>query len=149
LSRYFGGAEVIVTSNNNDINTHRDQFGHIKFEDPALTYYVKGPNGQYASGTYQQLKSQGLLPDVNRHDKNHTTSLGLSSFTTFEGNLDNVQPTLDDLFTKRDANLYTGFRNFFSDNDIENVTRNSWEPSGRTYFDPDQDISKGLGELAK
>ena len=148
-SRYFGGLPVIITSSDNNINNHRDQFGHINFDDPNLKFYVKGADGQMTAGTYADLVQRQILPAANRKDKERTSSLGLNSWSDFEGNLDLVTPKSENLFSGKDANHYTWFRNFFTPDKSEDVNKNPWEPGGPVAFDPDQDLTKNIEAIAK
>ena len=147
VSGYFNGVPVIVTANDNNIDAHRSRLGHVNLQDSALTFYAMTPNGP-KRGTYAEIiEALGGDDKVNiKGDSNKV--LGLNGWTSFEGNLDNVQQKTEHLFTRLDANTYTGWKNWWSRNDKSDVTANEWE-NGHVNFDPDQDVSKAGGELAK
>lgn len=147
VSGYFNGVPVVVTANDNNIDAHRSRLGHVNLQDSALTFYAMTPNGP-KRGTYAEIvEALGGNGKVNiKGDSNKV--LGLNGWTSFEGNLDNVQQKTEHLFTRLDANTYTGWKNWWSRNDQSAVTANKWE-NGYVNFDPDQDVSKAGGELAK
>jgi hypothetical protein len=147
VSGYFNGVPVVVTANDNNIDAHRSRLGHVNLQDSALTFYAMTPNGP-KRGTYAEIvEALGGDGKVNiKGDSNKV--LGLSGWTSFGGNLDKVQQKTERLFTRLDANTYTGWKNWWSRDDRSAVTANKWE-NGHVNFDPDQDVSKAGGELAK
>jgi hypothetical protein len=86
-------------------------------------------------GTYEEVKA-ALNGKVNLKGDKHKI-LGLNGWTSFEGNLDNVQQKNEHLFTRMDANSYSGWKNWWSRNDRKDVTYNDWEGDKYVNFDPD------------
>lgn len=147
VSGYFNGVPVVVTANDNNIDAHRSRLGHVNLQDSALTFYAMTPNGPKRGAYAEIVEALGGNGKVNiKGDSNKV--LGLNGWTSFEGNLDNVQQKTEHLFTRLDANTYTGWKNWWSRDDQSAVTANKWE-NGHVNFDPDQDVSKAGGELAK
>lgn len=146
VSAYFDGVPVVAVANDNNIDAHRSRLGHVNLQDQALTYYAM-IGDKPIKGTYEEVKA-ALNGKVNIKGDKHKT-LGLNGWTSFEGNLDNVQQQNEHLFTRMDANSYSGWKNWWSGNDRKAVTYNDWEDGKYTNFNPDQDVSKAGGELAK
>lgn len=145
MSGYFNGLPVIAVSADNDIDAHRTAYGTVDLRDPALTYYAKIGN-EYISGTYNEIVQKLGSDKINiRGDKNKY--LGMNGWQEYEGNLDSL--TTDMRFDFRDANINNNFYNWLTRDFREEITENKWEVSGHTNFDPDSDIAKAGGELAK
>lgn len=109
VSRYFDGQDVVVTANGNNLDALRSKYGHLRLDDPNLTFYYKKKDGSFKKGTYQEAL-QDLGDIAMTTDKQ---GKGLQNFRSIDYNLDALtgpeSATIRDTDVNRESETYNWF----------------------------------------
>lgn len=119
VSRYFDGRDVVVTANGNNLAALQSKYGHLRLDDPNLTFYYKSKDGQFKKGNYQQIVSD--LGDITLDSDK--LSKGLQNFNSIDYNLDGLTWQNETSMSDFDVNGRGEWHNAFSN---ERLMKNAW-----------------------
>lgn len=110
VSRYFDGQDVIVTAKGNNLEAYKSKYGHLRLDDPNLTFYYRTKDGGYEKGTYQQALE--ALGDITFNSAK--AGKGLQNFNSIDYNLDGLTGPDNDTIENFDINGRGEWHNAFS-----------------------------------
>lgn len=110
VSRYFDGRDVVVTANGNNLAALQSKYGHLRLDDPNLTFYYKSKDGRFKKGNYKQIVND--LGDITLDSDK--VSKGLQNFNSIDYNLDGLTWQNESAMSDFDVNGRGEWYNWFS-----------------------------------
>lgn len=110
VSRYFDGKDVVITAKDNNIDAYKTAYGHLRLNDPNLTFYYRTKDGEYKTGSYQEA-----LADLGDITLNSTKAgKGLQNYQSADLNLDTLVGPTQDIVRDLDINGESEWHNWWS-----------------------------------
>ena len=146
VSRYFDGRDVIVTANGNNIAALQSKYGHLRLDDPNLTFYYKSKDGQFKKGNYQQIVND--LGDITLDSDK--LAKGLQNFNSIDYNLDGLNWQNEKAISDFDVNGKGEWHNWWSKNILmKNGWNNELIGSDHSMMGSGNGVQNSVGKFAR
>lgn len=146
VSRYFDGRDVVVTANGNNLAALQSKYGHLRLDDPNLTFYYKSKDGQFKKGNYKQIVND--LGDITLDSDK--VSKGLQNFNSIDYNLDGLTWQNESAMSDFDVNGRGELHNWFSPyRKMKNEWNGEITESDSSMTGGNNEIQNSIGKFAR